>query len=1855
YLTYQWYRITNAVPDNVIKNFHTPLSDADKTLIKAYGITSIAGGNKATLTDKTPNTAGNYYYWCEITNNDDSSQNKAESFMVKVKIVKKTLPSAMINGNFEYFVNYNTGVSVKGPAGHNVYVTDSATFVERLLSRYCDYAVSNPHHPAGNIVGWETTHELMTNAQPLYGNGTIGKKDIEILSEYTYLKAGCGYSPEHRLVAELSALVKSNLYQEIATVPGKIYEWSLDHLSIKSENTKYDDVMAVVIGPAINAPEDYNGYTNYWNKKTASYAADTKDGDYPYGVNTYSYFNAVVDKLAASLGVNMETLAANYTHKSFTVTYNDKKFYVYISNDKRNDDFWTHCKGTYSVPEGQGTTVFGFVSIKAISDNSGNILDNILFASGRSFTADSRLDFSGEASLSVVTEPGYAYGLAEVRGSSVYNLQGYSVTRCSGINCTENDASDYVRSSQDIIEGNSTDWYYPNSSGKLFFNELIPSKTYRIVAIPVGAISGSSKLNTNTDPTRVLDEGYYKDARIPSVPLGDAEKIGSIMTSTFDAGGGTYMARISVMNTNPDVEYALLDADNGLPVSAWHPGLGLGSNAMMTFDSLMINHLYLVVARPAGYTEIDYATAADYGVKVLTPGGGANMLLDILPADLTRVRSGASDVITIANSNDYAIYGLYDPTTGNFSEALKPGNRSDLTFSGLDPAKAYHAVLKDTAQGAMFMIGVRVYPIAGQLSVDYPNESVKSAADPVNAYIPHSLEYRLQANDAGSTWIIGDQNTWQTAIGISQLSLGGRIKGKPSVLTQMNTLSAPSATLAYRIRSGADGWTGPAVSPVSTLTFAARPAAPQKNTDYIVNYYREKIIILNNISYSLDNGNAYKHLNVGDDPSFASLEWTVAGRDIYLRLPATATSFASEITIQNIAGRGPAPVDVRPWLSSGTITLTGLQAAVRYQYKLHLQPDTSWVTVSGSTSISKPHVSGDDYIIRFAATDTTPASLYQVLSLPLSIVPVNFGNVAYGSGSSGMITVRNAADTDVLIKSISLTGADKDFFTISPSLSGSNNLVPAATQTVFGKNELFTITPASMIDRRFYTAIITLKCNFEGTERTTTANVYLNVIQNQWDDSLLAAEIDRAATTSDRLKVNISGAPAGSKIEYSIHAVGFEAIDAQPVGSNGLSSHTFTNLIPAVEYVIRYRIAADNNHLASDEKILSAYTAHPKPSAARVVDINYFRETLKFKTGYPAKDYEIKVNDRSVTLPFQVSPVANNGFSVTVVRRDEPAGNIPASEADTLIITGRADAPTDITTSIESAVSAYDGSITLPGNALFQWRIAGNPDIMANWVNVIGSTGKTMRWGRYEVRFPATATTFASKFATALILVNLQPSKRVIYVDSLRLDGYGNGDGSAWNNATPSLDFAFKHANDHPGTIDSILVARGTYYPESPVDGASADIRDRAFRLPGKIVVYGGYDAATGLRIFPSYTVTPSQTTLSGQVSPNVSAYHVVVASTSASSILAGFAITGGNADGSGSITVNGKSIARNSGGGIYSIQSTLSCIDVLLNGNKAGYGGAIYNASTSSVTLTNVTVGGNTATTGGGGINSAGTLLLNNTIVWGNTASSNSEVSSSNITCRNSLVKNITSAGTSDNNIAGNIDPLFIDASGGDYRLQPQSPVTDKGRLSLYESAIAKPPLDWTNVADLAGKRRLRNDSIDLGAFEHQPYFIWVGGHSGGANDNLWNVPSNWYEKKTPLADDFISFDANAKDLHIDGKCMASNISNTTGANLIIKKNASLQLSRNVPGKQTALHFTGTGKVFVQSGDTTSVNGALIVPKNSYAEATFTFYSKAVGPDDAKKVGDMSWQYFGIPVRAFSANGMTGGYIRRYNEQRKT
>jgi len=224
-----------------------------------------------------------------------------------------------------------------------------------------------------------------------------------------------------------------------------------------------------------------------------------------------------------------------------------------------------------------------------------------------------------------------------------------------------------------------------------------------------------------------------------------------------------------------------------------------------------------------------------------------------------------------------------------------------------------------------------------------------------------------------------------------------------------------------------------------------------------------------------------------------------------------------------------------------------------------------------------------------------------------------------------------------------------------------------------------------------------------------------------------------------------------------------------------------------------------------------------------------------------------------------------------------------------------------------------------------------------------------------------------------------------------------SGNGTSWACAFNDLQTALAIAV--PDADNKIWVAAGAYYPTSGTD------RNISFVMKNGVAIYGGFDGTEDPLTFDlaDRDFVANETILSGDIDQNDgpdftnnegNSLHVIFNNNNglnSSSVLDGFTITGGNADGaypdnSGagmfnylSSPVVGKcnfiqNSASSVGGAMYNISGNISLSDCNFNDNFAGWGGAIATHATLGYsvdhTLINCDFTGNIGTGGGGAIN---------------------------------------------------------------------------------------------------------------------------------------------------------------------------------------------------------------------------------------------------------------------------------------------
>lgn len=162
---------------------------------------------------------------------------------------------------------------------------------------------------------------------------------------------------------------------------------------------------------------------------------------------------------------------------------------------------------------------------------------------------------------------------------------------------------------------------------------------------------------------------------------------------------------------------------------------------------------------------------------------------------------------------------------------------------------------------------------------------------------------------------------------------------------------------------------------------------------------------------------------------------------------------------------------------------------------------------------------------------------------------------------------------------------------------------------------------------------------------------------------------------------------------------------------------------------------------------------------------------------------------------------------------------------------------------------------------------------------------------------------------------------------------------------------------------------------------------------------------------------------------------------------------------------------------------SPLIVNNVIVNNTAASKGGGIYVYSGSSPQMINNTIANNHSASGGGVYSNVATPLLGNCILYGNTATTYSQINN-DVSMGYCLVQ----GGYPTGNRVTNANPKFISPSAGsgnlynglaaDFSIQSTSPCIDIGYSSLSSYRMS----DF----DVIGNFRYDNEKIDLGAFEY-------------------------------------------------------------------------------------------------------------------------------------------------------------------------
>ncbi|HEX8334079.1 MAG TPA: right-handed parallel beta-helix repeat-containing protein, partial [Segetibacter sp.] len=203
-------------------------------------------------------------------------------------------------------------------------------------------------------------------------------------------------------------------------------------------------------------------------------------------------------------------------------------------------------------------------------------------------------------------------------------------------------------------------------------------------------------------------------------------------------------------------------------------------------------------------------------------------------------------------------------------------------------------------------------------------------------------------------------------------------------------------------------------------------------------------------------------------------------------------------------------------------------------------------------------------------------------------------------------------------------------------------------------------------------------------------------------------------------------------------------------------------------------------------------------------------------------------------------------------------------------------------------------------------------------------------------------------------------SGRIAYVDS---SAKGTGTGDSWINAFQDLQSAINLKR--AGCVDTIKVARGSYFPDSYPNGVTGSFTRAfaTFTLPDSIVIIGGYSSGGSAAADPDLNAV----FLKGEYKSGITTFnnsHVIICAGVENVKLLGITISSGIANGFDSILVNNIKVPRHKGGGIIILNSSVELVSCRLTKNQAVDGGAI-SAYRSRMIVKSCRLFKNTATNG--------------------------------------------------------------------------------------------------------------------------------------------------------------------------------------------------------------------------------------------------------------------------------------------------
>ncbi len=434
--------------------------------------------------------------------------------------------------------------------------------------------------------------------------------------------------------------------------------------------------------------------------------------------------------------------------------------------------------------------------------------------------------------------------------------------------------------------------------------------------------------------------------------------------------------------------------------------------------------------------------------------------------------------------------------------------------------------------------------------------------------------------------------------------------------------------------------------------------------------------------------------------------------------------------------------------------------------------------------------------------------------------------------------------------------------------------------------------------------------------------------------------------------------------------------------------------------------------------------------------------------------------------------------------------------------------------------TALDFQVSGSGFSVDTGSCSGNLPPNENCQFSVSFTPESVGTASGEIRILAAGEEQATLALSANSFRLIEPDANgILYIDG-SVSG-GNQSGDSWINALPDLKSALDWAADDWDPLDGdlqIWVAEGVYTPTNDPGELEA-----SFVLVDGVAVYGGF---TGVETsLDERDWVDHLTVLSGSVGAANIQNVLFAEDVGPSTRVDGFTVSGGRAVsfeggipalGGGIHMLNAEPIMSNmiftdnharSGGGAYMDTSSPLFINVLFYDNHAeglGGGGAFNNANSHAryincIFYANFADGLLFQTSEGGGMynwNGSSPEIINS-IFWANDSNQGEaqihgpEGGWNGFTNEARIAHSIIEGGLPENTIdnGNNLfdDPLFVDASVANFKLERESPAVNAGDPATDLAQFYGGPND---PLDLAGQPRVFSglvEMIDMGTHEFQ------------------------------------------------------------------------------------------------------------------------------------------------------------------------